>query len=325
MKKPLISVIVPVFKVEEYLFRCVNSLLNQTFDDYEIILVDDGSPDRCPEMVDQLSSEHYRVRGLHKKNGGLGDARNYGIKRAYGDWIVVVDSDDYVEPQYLSDLWNLKEEFHSEMAMAWSIQVDENDKLLGRKLVFNSFVVSKAEALWEIYAGNHVGWSAYNKLYPKWVLIQYPFPDGYYEDMACMYRIVTAVESVAIGDFNDNYKYVQRTSGSILNSKLSDKHLHAFEICEEFCEYIDEYYPRMYVLKTLIYVHSTVQMLHRQQMGYKDFKKIFLLNRKIIREGLFDILNTPQIPKKTKLFSLFLSTEPWIYRIIFLIAKARKT
>ena len=91
------SIIVPIYKVEEYLDRCVKSLLGQTYRNIEIILVDDGSPDRCPEKCEQYSQQDNRVIVIHKKNGGLSDARNSGLRIATGDYIIFVDSDDYIE------------------------------------------------------------------------------------------------------------------------------------------------------------------------------------------------------------------------------------
>ena len=94
--EPLISVIVPIYKVEEYLNRCVESLVNQTYKNLEIILVDDGSPDNCPEMCDRWAKQDKRIRVIHKKNGGLSDARNAGMRIATGEYIAFVDSDDLV-------------------------------------------------------------------------------------------------------------------------------------------------------------------------------------------------------------------------------------
>lgn len=95
----LISVIVPIYKVEAYLDRCVQSIVDQTYANLEILLVDDGSPDRCPEICDAWSQRDPRIRVIHKKNGGLSDARNVGIDAAKGDWLAFVDSDDYIMPQ----------------------------------------------------------------------------------------------------------------------------------------------------------------------------------------------------------------------------------
>ena len=101
----MISVVVPVYRVESYLDRCVKSILNQTFSDFELILVDDGSPDRCPEICDDWARKDDRIRVIHKKNGGLPDARNAGIAAATGEYLAFVDSDDWVEPEFLETLY----------------------------------------------------------------------------------------------------------------------------------------------------------------------------------------------------------------------------
>ena len=97
MKVPCVSVIIPVYKVEEYLERCIESVLGQTLDDLEIILVDDGSPDNCPRICDQYAEKDRRVSVIHKKNGGLASARNAGMKNASGEYIFFLDSDDWLE------------------------------------------------------------------------------------------------------------------------------------------------------------------------------------------------------------------------------------
>ena len=99
-----ISVIVPVYKVEKYLKRCVNSILNQDFEDYEIILVDDGSPDGCPAICDEYAKLYAKISVIHKKNGGLSDARNIAVAQSKGEYIVFIDSDDYVDSNHLSSL-----------------------------------------------------------------------------------------------------------------------------------------------------------------------------------------------------------------------------
>ena len=96
MDKPLISVIVPIYKVEKYLEACVESLVSQSYEKLQIILVDDGSPDDCPRMCDQWKEKDSRIEVIHKANGGLGNARNAGLKSAIGEWISFIDSDDYI-------------------------------------------------------------------------------------------------------------------------------------------------------------------------------------------------------------------------------------
>jgi len=107
MKNPLISIIVPVFKVEQYLHNCIVSVLNQTYKNWELILVDDGSPDNCPQICDEYASKDKRIKVIHKENGGLSDARNFGINAAVGSYLLFLDSDDYWNDNFF--LYDLSE------------------------------------------------------------------------------------------------------------------------------------------------------------------------------------------------------------------------
>jgi glycosyltransferase involved in cell wall biosynthesis len=124
----LISVIVPVYKVERYLERCVKSLLNQTYRNMEIILVDDGSPDNCPQMCDDYAKRYDNVRVLHKENGGLSSARNAGINVAQGKYIGFVDSDDWVVPDMYEYLMNLLHTYNADVAqISYVMAFSESD------------------------------------------------------------------------------------------------------------------------------------------------------------------------------------------------------
>ena len=108
---PLISVIVPVYKVEPYLDRCVQSIVSQTYENLEIILIDDGSPDQCPAMCDSWAERDPRIRVIHKENGGVSSARNEGLKAATGTWLSFVDSDDWLHPQFFEITLMLAEKY----------------------------------------------------------------------------------------------------------------------------------------------------------------------------------------------------------------------
>ena len=109
METPLISIIVPVYKVEPYLHKCVDSILSQTYTHLEIFLVDDGSPDNCGKICDDFARKDKRIKVIHKKNGGLSDARNVAIDVAKGEYITFVDSDDFVTSDYVETLYHLVE------------------------------------------------------------------------------------------------------------------------------------------------------------------------------------------------------------------------
>lgn len=104
----LVSVIVPIYKVEAYIDKCIRSILKQTYKNYEVILVDDGSPDKCPDICDKYACEYDNIRVLHKKNGGLSDARNAGVSIARGEYVTFVDSDDYIADDYIETLVSMK-------------------------------------------------------------------------------------------------------------------------------------------------------------------------------------------------------------------------
>ena len=127
--KPLISVIVPIYNVEKWLPRCVDSILSQEYKNLEIFLVDDGSPDGCPTICDEYAEKDKRIKVIHKKNGGLSDARNVAIDVASGEFICFVDSDDYVAPTYVEILYSLIEKYQTKASVINPVAVDEEGKL----------------------------------------------------------------------------------------------------------------------------------------------------------------------------------------------------
>ena len=144
---PLFSVIVPVYKVEEYLNQCVDSVLEQNFKDIEIILVDDGSPDSCPEICDEYSEKYDCVKVLHKKNGGLSDARNAGIEVAVGEYLIFLDSDDYWEGKYcLKDVINSINNYNPD-AIIYCLKnyISESEKFIAVNTEYDYDLISKGD------------------------------------------------------------------------------------------------------------------------------------------------------------------------------------
>ncbi len=139
-KSPEISIIVPVYKVEKYLNECIDSILAQTFTDFELILVDDGSPDNCPALCDAAAEKDSRVRVIHKINGGVSTARNAGLAAAQGNWIGFVDPDDFVDKTYYEKMLRAAKQAGAELAVC-------NEVLWKRMEVFviirNSLYVQK--------------------------------------------------------------------------------------------------------------------------------------------------------------------------------------
>lgn len=174
--KPAVSVIVPVFKVEPYLDRCVKSLVNQTLADIEILLVDDGSPDCCPEMCDSWERRDERIRVFHKQNGGLSDARNFGVKHALADYVGFVDSDDWVEPKMYETLFTRIIEDESDIAICGTREVYPNRVVDPPHQA--CYTQTGREALRDQLLGDVIHVWVPTKLYAKDIVESKPLPLG---------------------------------------------------------------------------------------------------------------------------------------------------
>lgn len=237
-----VSVVVPVYKVEKYLRRCVDSLLNQDYGNYEIILVDDGSPDNCPVICDEYDLKEKIIRVIHKENGGLSDARNVGVNNAKGKYIIFVDSDDYVERNHISSLYSLIEKYNADIVCSppiieyekysntdYEVNVENS-----RQSLFKSFVVSSKDAQEMILRGNPVGTSAWSKIIKKDYCIKHPFPKGkVMEELATTFYLIGEAKRIAVTGV-PSYHYVQR-NGSILRSKFT------LEEIEEYMSLAENY------------------------------------------------------------------------------------
>ena len=321
---PNICVIVPVYKVEAYLKKCVDSLLNQTYQNLSIILVDDGSPDSCPQICDEYAHNNENVIALHKENGGLSSARNYGVQHTETDLIVFVDSDDYVEPLYVETLYKLMVKFNADFVMTKVAREPEGSTVKKDNHKFRSFCADSETALFESYGGGKIGWQAYGKLYHRDILLKYPFPDGYYEDCAVMYKIIHSVDKIAIGDFEGNYHYIDR-QGSILRSQLKPEHLHIFDICKEFQQFITDKYPQIDILPVLVYKKGLTQLLHLQSMSKEEYRRFYYQYQPLFRKNLFRVLQDKRITKKSKVHMFLMCMPVWIYQLQFRLNRRIKS
>ena len=223
----LVSIIIPIYKVEKYLSNCVESVLNQTYENLEIILVDDGSPDNCPEICEQYARKDSRVRVIHKKNGGLSDARNCGIKAANGKYITCIDSDDYVSKDFIEYLYRLLIDTNADISICNFIKTKE---LTENRIFTNdkTFQMSSDQAIQEMLYANLFSTSAWGKLYKIELFQDIAYPIGKYsEDMYTTYKLIIKANKVVYGN-RVCYYYLHRP-GSILTSDFSSKHLDVFE------------------------------------------------------------------------------------------------
>ena len=214
---PKASVIVPVYKVEEYLEKCVQSILAQTERDFELILVDDGSPDRCGALCDSLAQTDPRIRVIHQENQGLGGARNTGIREARGDWLLLVDSDDWIEPKILEKAMEAGLREEADLVMFAFRTVDEQGRELG---VFREDMPKeRGIALQEHKEALFTAPCAWNKLYRRSFFqgtgLAYP-PRVWYEDLRTTPKLMAKAGRMVFLD-EVGYNYLQR-QGSIMKS-----------------------------------------------------------------------------------------------------------
>lgn len=244
MELPLISVIVPIYKVEPYFDKCISSIVNQTYTNLEIILVDDGSPDQCPQMCDAWAEKDARIRVIHKENGGLSDARNAGMAVATGELMTFVDSDDWIDPDMYKHLYQRMVEDYSDIA-ACGVQMVWEDGTPPRILTrMGNHVLSKEEAMQAIIEESWLKQPVWYKLYKTNLIKDILFPVGkYHEDVFWSYQAVDRANKISVSD-HIGYYYLQR-NGSIMGEGYSLKRLDAIEAKVQRHAYIKENFPML--------------------------------------------------------------------------------
>ena len=273
---PQISVIVPVYKVEPYLRRCVDSILGQTYTDFELILVDDGSPDNCPAICDEYEEKDSRVHVIHQENGGLSAARNAGIDWAFANsdsrWLSFIDSDDWVHPEYLERLLNAALENACAVSICGYAQTEGEDPVIEP--------ANLSPTLWsteDFFVEHNVNAIiAWGKLYRKECFETIRYPLGkLHEDEFTTYKILFAFETVAVISA-PLYAYYINNAG-ITKSGMTRFRDDGFVALEEQIAYFDETgYNR--AMRSIIHhymckVHDKLKWFSQNPNADKDFFK----------------------------------------------------
>lgn len=310
---PLISVIVPVYKVEKYLDRCLTSIVEQTFSDFELILVDDGSPDQCPEMCENWKVKDQRIRVIHQKNQGLSAARNAGIRIAKGDYLTFIDSDDWVMPTMLGDLLSLIKKYDADISVCGFIATDRAIKGISNNKDCKETVYSQREFMNVILRVNsnrciHYAWG---KLYKRSVIdMKNHYPIGMLnEDVEGMFKAVIAskriVETTKIG-----YFYYENNE-SISRKKFGANFLCLHEVWRRILRLSKESAPLYYEYVKYNYQRSDFTILMDMILyGDKETDKKYASERvrinKRLRNNVNDLLKSP-MQKNRKIMLLLVA------------------
>lgn len=234
-----ISIIIPVYKVEKYIDRCVKSVQEQSFNNIEIILVDDGSPDRCGEICDQYAKNDSRIKVIHKENGGLSDARNAGTEIANGDYIMYVDSDDTIEKTACEELADIIEKYNADIVCFNLRLINEetqeiiNEKFYNYSNTKNIKPISYEQAIEDNINRKNIRYEAPSKIYKKDIVKGIKFPKGILgEDFAVFYKFLKESKCTIYYDRN-LYNYYQRSS-SIMGEKNIKLYIDVYNTEKEY-------------------------------------------------------------------------------------------
>lgn len=325
--KPLLSVIVPVYNVEKYLKRCLESILVQSWNDYEIILVDDGSTDSSAQICDLYAEKYEMIRVIHKENKGLSDTRNRGIEEASGEYVYFPDSDDWLEPSTFSELSDVIEELtYDIISFNREFVTSEEDKLISAKSRIQK--LSGKQALLEMLKQSDVTGFANDKIYRKKLFLDndIEFPVGkYYEDLGTNYKLFLKATKVYVTN-QKYYHYLITNPDSITQSwneqKLQDmfgfyREIYYSPLIREKFEELEIEILQAFYINGLIHILSS---LYKSNISaqYSDIEKD--IKQEIVKNslGVTKLLNQPNKIKyllyKLRLLKILFETQSKLLR-----------
>ena len=308
-----ISVIVPVYNVEQYLERCVDSIINQTYTNLEIILVNDGSTDNSGKLCDELAKKDERIRVIHKENGGLSDARNRGIDESESDLVGFIDSDDYIDSDMYEVLLKNLNDTDADLSMCALYDVYNNTPEV-QVTNKETWKLSSEQAIKMVMEAKILSVTAVNKLYRKSLFIDLKFEVGKIaEDAFIMIKLLDKCEKI-VATNEKKYYYVHREN-SITTQKFSTKFLNVIEAYEQNSNIISEKYPKLKdVAQTRMnwaYFYVLDRLLLDDNYNDKELENKLISYLKNYRK---DILNDPLFTKGRKIGFIALLLSRNLYR-----------
>lgn len=312
----MISVIVPVYNVEKYLERCVKTIAAQTYKDLEILLIDDGSTDKSGEMCDDFQQTDSRIKAFHKQNGGLSDARNYGIEHSAGEFISFVDSDDYIDEKMLETLHRLITENDADLAVCSAMDVFEGKEVTQVKEI-KEFNLNKVESYKYMLRGDGIP-SACNKLYKRQTVGNVRFPVGkLYEDGFFTPQILKKVEKTAVTS-KPMYYYFRRAD-SITTKPFRKGDLDVIEAYDKCVKQVKELCPEALPYAEFRYRNAYFNVLDKMLMR-DDCKEIPEYKQvvKYLKKHTAQIVKDPGFGKMRKIAAVALKFSVPLYKKILL-------
>lgn len=316
MENDKVSIIVPVYKVEQYLEPCVNSIINQTYSNLEIILVDDGSPDTCPKLCEKLRDRDKRIKVIHKKNGGLSDARNCGLKDCTGEYVLYVDSDDIIDSDLVEKLVSLVHMNNAEIAVS-TFRFSTGDDFSKLRLS-NQIICGSAIDMLDVVYQNGL-WQAWAKLIRSDIAKSNLFQKGLiYEDYDNTPRIFLAAQKVVLS-MDGRYIYTVRDD-SIMGERKVTYSTDFIDITEQNWELFrnskisekEKMRMQKNLLANLVSMYNTIIKEHTQSYNIK----FMLQSRNLIKRHIKEWIGNKDISVTKKSAYVLLGYMPSAYNLL---------
>lgn len=308
-----ISVVIPVYNIERYLPRCMGSLLNQSFSDFEILLIDDGSTDNSGEICDKYSETFDFIKTYHKVNGGLSDARNYGINKSKGKYITFIDPDDFVHKDYLKTLFELIQEDNVQVSCISGIRYLEGNKIpsAGHS---PKYIVNTIDGLKNMLIRKGFGVSAWGKLFEKTLFKTIRFPRGkIYEDAFTIPYVIAKSKKIAYREEYMYYYFVRKDS--ITHAEFDNRNFMMLEGLNKLSTFVMTKYPELKEAMQCRYIWDILSLINKA-CSTKNYKKLV---GKIISNNI-EFWNTAlkniYLDKRRKLQVLLINESITLYKLI---------
>ena len=308
----LLSVIIPVYNVEEYLVKCVESILGQTHQKLEIILVNDGSKDGSGVICDEFAARDSRVTVIHKENGGLSSARNAGLAVAKGEYISFIDSDDWIEADAYEHLLGLMRHYQVKLVCGgnWDVDGGTGEKTLGVCPKKEEFVTAE-EFVGKMFLWDGCDSSVCDKIFHRSLLENFRFPEGQVsEDVAITYKIVLGADRAVLSAY-PFYNYYHRTGSISRTAEITDKTFHFSRHTAAILSYIQEHHPSIEPQARYLRVRALAHILLLLEQSEAEvrakFAKEYRFARKELKKHTAFLLKCPWLSRKEKITDLLLN------------------
>lgn len=322
--KPLVSVIVPVFNVAKYLNQCIASITNQTYQNLEIILINDGSTDNSPTLCDAWCQKDHRIRVINQENLGLADARNTGIKHANGEYLAFVDSDDWLEPQFIETLIKSAQDSNSDISIVGRFLEYANSQSASAHEPQQ--ILSPEACLKRIFYNQNLDQSAADKLYKAELFTKKHilFPSGKeHEDTTTICQIITQAHTISFYPI-PLYHYRKNNSDSITHAPFSIKKLDLIDLSTKATEKIIHIYPDLTRAGKCFLMHAYLSTLARAYQTKEPDQKVIQELFAYTKQHRAAILKDREAPTTVKIALLTTFLGPKFYYFVWKYLHARK-